>query len=388
MKKLTYALILLLVLSTLALPQGQWKPGGTFGFDQPAEDLSFATDSRGVIHAVARNGTELRHYMRGSKNPFPWETEGRVIPGSFVGSGHIEIWKDGNLMIAWPRSDGLNDTWWENPLAFPDPSYTPPAEKILSVSNGKLYYGEDEIRLSGVSQREAFWRSTGEYNPFGGWQDYSLEMYEVDIEESGINYVRHMGVQDTQFMVDFCTRMKAIDVIVEVEVYDAYDGSYGVLVDINEMWKLDDIGNVIFDCGNEFLNYEPAIGIVIGLAEQLVEMGCLVSAGAWSGPEGQGYSEIFHDLYFGHQIETHHRHWVVPHWESTIAYGKPVLFNEFFTFGAHDKDLEDCKAIMLQAFDTGCTGVQFYNFWWPGIEAETPAPFYYRDMMDFAGSLK
>ncbi|KKL13843.1 hypothetical protein LCGC14_2521690, partial [marine sediment metagenome] len=106
---------------------GEWKHAGTFGFDKPSDDISFCTDSRGVIHAVARNGTELRHYMRGSENPFPWEAEGRVIPGTYIGSGHIEIWKDGNLFIIWPNDAGKNETWWENPLNFGDPSHPSPA---------------------------------------------------------------------------------------------------------------------------------------------------------------------------------------------------------------------------------------------------------------------
>ena len=121
-KRANLLIVLLLVFSTLGFSQGVWKHGGSFGFDKSSEDLSFVTDSRGVVHAIARNGTELRHYMRGSQNPFPWETVGRIIPGSFIGSGHIEIWKDGNLLIIWPKSDGQNDTWWENPLAFIDPS--------------------------------------------------------------------------------------------------------------------------------------------------------------------------------------------------------------------------------------------------------------------------
>ena len=99
-----------------------WKHGGTFGFGRASEDLDFYTDSRGVIHAVTRNGVELRHYMRGSKNPYPWEEEGRVIPGNYVGSGGIGEWSDGNIQIIWPNTDGKNMHWYSNPLEFPDPS--------------------------------------------------------------------------------------------------------------------------------------------------------------------------------------------------------------------------------------------------------------------------
>ena len=106
-----------------------WKQGGVFGFDKPSDAVNFCSDKRGVIHAVARNGTELRHHMRGSKNPYPWEYEGRVIPGSFKGSGSIEIWADGNLQLIWPRTDGKNDAWWANPEDFSDPSEDPALPK-------------------------------------------------------------------------------------------------------------------------------------------------------------------------------------------------------------------------------------------------------------------
>ena len=78
---------------------GEWNPVPPFGFGQPSEALAWTTDQRGVVHCVTRNGTELRHYMRGSQNPFPWEAEGRVIPGEYVGTGDIGIWKDGILIF-------------------------------------------------------------------------------------------------------------------------------------------------------------------------------------------------------------------------------------------------------------------------------------------------
>ena len=105
-----------------------WKHGGTFGFCKPADDLDFDTsgDPRGCYHAVARNGEELRHYVRGSRNPYPWESEGRVIPGRYAGSGGIKIWNgakgDGNLQVIWPDTDGKNQAWWANPDEFEDPS--------------------------------------------------------------------------------------------------------------------------------------------------------------------------------------------------------------------------------------------------------------------------
>ena len=124
-KHLTFFILLIILLSSFGFSQGQWKHGGNFGFDKPSEDLAFYSDKRGVIHAVARNGTELRHYMRGSKNPYPWETEGRIIPGEYIGSGSIRIWKDGNLQVIWPMTNGENSAWWEDPRKFKDPSKKP-----------------------------------------------------------------------------------------------------------------------------------------------------------------------------------------------------------------------------------------------------------------------
>ncbi|MCK5344303.1 MAG: hypothetical protein KAR20_12905 [Candidatus Heimdallarchaeota archaeon] len=187
LKKSSCFLTILLVLFSLGFSQGEWKDGGLFGFDKPSEDLAFVTDSRGVIHAVARNGTELRHYMRGSKNPFPWETEGRVIPGSYYGSGHIQIWKDGNLIIIWPRSDGQNQTYWENPKKFKDPSKIPPGP-IIDPSPpyiGASYYSLqiektvdikwflEQVRINGGNATEIFLNFTWPLAKSDPWKSYS-----------------------------------------------------------------------------------------------------------------------------------------------------------------------------------------------------------------------
>ena len=209
---------------------GEWKHGGIFGFDKPAEALSFCTDSRGVIHCVARNGTELRHYMRGSMNPFPWESQGRIIPGAYVGCGHIEIWKDGNLMMIWPNPVGKNDTWWESPLEFQDPSSDDdeddeddpdPIDKKLHISGDKIYYGGKPIVLVGASCRVALWKGNPNYPDYDPWPDgWSLAKYEDAIIESGINYVRHLGTLDTEFLTAHCQRMEKHKIVVEIEVYD------------------------------------------------------------------------------------------------------------------------------------------------------------------------
>jgi len=267
----------------------------------------------------------------------------------------------------------------------PEPPEPPAPDKKLTVENGKLYYGGEEIKLCGVSRREALWRETGEYNPMGGWtSDYTFTDYETDIKTSGINYVRHLGIKDTHFMMDHIRRMKAADVIVEIEVYDAYKGNYGVLVDIDSMGEVAEIGNVFFDVGNEFLDWEPAIDVAINLATRLKGQGCIVSAGAWSGDEGKEYSDEFHIRYSDYDIETHHREWTAASWTESLSYGRPVTFNEYFSQG--NLTLEETKDLMDEAFDTGCLAVNYYGFRFDKIPGLTRYdPFDYRTILIYAG---
>lgn len=187
MKKTALLLVFLMVLAAAVLPQGTWKDGGLFGFEKPSEDISFVTDTRKVVHAVARNGTELRHYMRGSKNPYPWETEGRVIPGDYTGSGHISIWADGNLFIIWPRTDGQNGTWWEKPRKFIDPSKIkpPPVTDPVPPLIGGSYYGLgsatraeikrfiSNLRANGGNATEIFLNWSWPLSKSAPWRSYS-----------------------------------------------------------------------------------------------------------------------------------------------------------------------------------------------------------------------
>ena len=108
-------------------------------------------------------------------------------------------------------------------------------------------------------------------------------------------------------------------------------------------------------------------------------MGCIVGAGAWSSEEGKGYSGTFHNSYNGHDYETHHRHWVPVHWQRTLEYGKPVLWNEFFN--TTNLTLDDIETLMNQAIQTGCTGVQFYHFFgYPGEHD-------FKDILNIAGNM-
>lgn len=276
----------------------------------------------------------------------------------------------------------VNEVWkileWGTP--YPDPN--PPSPSKLSVSGGKLCYGSI-TKFAGVSRREILKRAKGQSG--GLSPDYTLEDYERDIIDSGINYVRHIGVMDTVFLKAHCERMKAHDIIVEVEVYESETNE--VRVDLNAMGQLAG-KNVFFDVGNELTNRD-AVDDVINICKQLKSQGCIVSAGAWgSSHHGEEYSKEFHERYNGNHINTHHRHWTASSFQETIALGKPVCFNEFFAMKSQ-MSLSDVKLLMKTAFDMGLN-VCYYGFrdeslHLPGLTIYDP--FNYMDILYYAGSL-
>lgn len=261
-------------------------------------------------------------------------------------------------------------------------------ERKLSMFNGKLYYGDKPIHLCGVSRLEALWRFTGEHN-WPGWGDkYSQGQYEKDLIDSGINYVRHLGIKNTQVLYDHCKRMKDAGIIVEVGVYWVNSNDWGTLVNLEDMGDLAKLGNVFFDCCNEFIgNDQTEIATVINIIKNLKAQGCLVSAGAWSGPDGKALSDIFHSQSSYQHIETHHREWTVDSFNETLAHRKPVVFSEYFSQG--NLTLDQTKAIMKTAFDMGIH-VNYYG--WRDIKLGLPGltkydPFPYKSILTYAGKL-
>ena len=376
---------------------GEWKDASEFGFDKISEALSFYIDIRGVIHCVARSGIELRHYMRGSKDPFPWETEGRVVPGSFAGSGEIKVFNDGNLVIIWPQTNGKNRVKYENPLSFPDPSPPttptpppppppppPPVNKKLSVSNHQILYGDEPTKLCGVSRLEALWRTTGEHN-WHDWGEYSLEWYENELNNSGINYVRHLGVMDFNVLYDHCKRMKEHGIMVEIGVYRVAEDE-GILVELGRMGELAELGNVFFDVCNEFIGTDQnEVNIVKNIADSLKRQKCLVSGGAWSS-DGKVLSDAFLRV-CDVDIVTHHRDWDNSSFRDSVALAKPTVFNEYFAM-KRQSPLGEIKRLMNLAFDVGVQGVQYYGFRFPGIPGlGSYDPFDYKDILDYAGKI-
>ena len=194
-KRTNLLIILLLVFSTFGFSQGVWKHSGTVEFPMPVEDICLFSHTDRTIQALIRNGDVLEHWTRGSRSPFPWIKQA-VIPGRYKGSGTILLYADGNYLIGWPLvtepgQPGEMETWWSRPDEWPDPSKPipppppPPPDKYLTVEDGKIFYGDDEIALCGVSRREALWRSTGEY-------DHKMSIFNSKM--SDIVYARILNI--------------------------------------------------------------------------------------------------------------------------------------------------------------------------------------------------
>jgi len=267
----------------------------------------------------------------------------------------------------------------------PDPDPTP--DKKLAIKNGKILYGGSPVKLCGVSRWEALWRATGEHDPAGDWGKYSLEWYENKLIESGINYVRHGGIKDTQFLYDHCKRMKDAGIIVEVTVFRAKKNSRGVLARLDDMKAVADLGNVFFDINNEFIDEPKNVIEAIRVAKILKSQGCIISGGAWSGTEGLGQSDEFYSKYDNLDINSHHREWNEYSFKADVWKGKPVVWNEYFAMRA-GMSLAKTKQLMRLAFECGVQGVQYYGFRFDGIPGlKKYDPFHWKDILDYAGGL-
>ena len=275
----------------------------------------------------------------------------------------------------------VNEVWktlgWGIPYKNPTPS--------LTVESGQILYGGKPIKLCGVHRIETLWRALKIHGSKKGWgNDYSQEEYEQDLIDSGINYVRHLGVKDTPFLYDHCKRMRDAGIIVEVMVYRVGEPE-GVLVNLEDMGYLARLGNVFFDVCNEFIgNDESEVAKVMNIANNLLLQGCIISAGAWSGEDGKVLSGIFHIQFSDHQIESHHRDWEVESFRETRRYNKPVVFSEYFSQG--NLELAEVKSLMTMAFYSGCQGVTYYGFRFEGLpHLETYDPFDHKLILNYAG---
>lgn len=234
----------------------------------------------------------------------------------------------------------------------------------LQIIGDRLFYG-DVNKFCGASRREAWWRKIQPFGFVHDWGNKSLEWYEDVLINSGINYVYHWGVRDTRLMEASCRKFRDAGIIVEIGCYRVGGPGEGILVNLDEMGDLAELGNVFFDCQNEFIGSDQTEIIkVINIAETLKDQGCLISAGAWSGPDGKAMSDVFHDQYSSYHIRNHHRDWNGGSFSESKTHGKPVAFNEFFSQG--NKTLQQIKDIIETSMSMGIATC-YYGFRWLGL---------------------
>ncbi|MHA1225180.1 MAG: hypothetical protein ACTSPV_00390 [Candidatus Hodarchaeales archaeon] len=271
-----------------------------------------------------------------------------------------------------------------------EPDIPPPPVKPskLAVKGNGIFYGNGgtiPIKLIGVYRWEALWRETGEHNCQWDWGKYSLAWYEEELSKYDFNCVRHGGVLDTKFLYEHCKRMKEQGKIVQVTIFRNVDE--GILVRLEDMPDLAKLGNVFFDI-NEFCSAELTPGRAdvyraIEIIEELTEKGCIVSAGSWGASScGEELSDEFHSRCDKHQIEQHHRRWDKESFLDSLKYGKPAIFDEYFSMG--DLSLQDVKDLMRLAIDLGYSGIDYYGFRFeeiPGLKHYDP--FDYRKPLEY-----
>jgi hypothetical protein len=271
----------------------------------------------------------------------------------------------------------------------PPPPPPPPPEKPprLRVENGKIYYRDDgtiPIKLCGVSRWEALWR---EKKLYYDWGPYSLAWYEEELAKYGINYVRHGAVKDFDFVYQHCQRMKEKGIIVELTVFRNLEE--GRLMDLTpeNIQMLTELGNVFFDCHNEFMDTREDVFEAKRIAEIISENGGIASGGAWgASTHGEENAALFQQVCPYHRISTVHRQWTKTEIEKSLGYGKPVIRNEYFDRG--ELGLETVKQIMRETFEAGGQGCQYYGFAMPELQGlVAPDPFDYSEMLAFAGYL-
>jgi hypothetical protein len=192
----------------------------------------------------------------------------------------------------------------ECPFKPNDPDDDPPK---LRVEGNRIFYGNDPIKLCSVSRWEALWREKGLYYD---WRPYSLAWYEEELAKYGINYVRHGAVKDFDFVYQHCKRMKEKGIIVELTIFRSL--GEGRLIDLipENIQALVGLGNVFFDCHNEFMDSREDVFEAKRIAEIISENGGIVSGGAWGASTyGEENAALFQQVCPYHKISTVHRQW-------------------------------------------------------------------------------
>lgn len=227
-------------------------------------------------------------------------------------------------------------------------SLPPRHHRSLQVRGRDLYYQGGKIYLVGVSRREALGRN---------WYGFGLKRYENEIIKYRLNYERIDVVRDYRKLRKHCQKMRNYGIIVELTLYDRDQG--GFLADVNKVIEATgDLGNIIYEPVNELYSDED-VKIAKKLTRYLVRKGFLVSAGAY-GAGGEKWSEKFDPIKSQNQIISVHRHWDKESILKYLSAGKPVVRNEYFDRG--DLGLAGTMRIMIESFEAGAAGVNYYGF--------------------------
>ena len=369
-----------------------WSKGTLFGFGKPADAVSVYVDKRGCFHAAARHGNELWHYVRGSRNPFPWDG-GRLVKKTAVGSGTIFLFpQTGNLEIIWPDTiEPHTRHQWDKPENYPDPSGEEEEEPPkLTAQNNQLFYengGTVPIKLCGVYHWEALHRILG-YIDDPPELNLSYNQYVEYLARFKTNCVRQGTVPDIALMERFTEDMKNLDKIVEWTIYNRM--SWPMADPKKAVDNLIKFPNVFFDV-NEFGDHYSDMDIAIDLGNYVVDKGGIFAAGSWGySTYGQQISKTFYEKYNRHQIGSVHREWDKASIERIIKYGKIPMRDEYFDHGEGSPQkigFEGFERIMRETFEAGAQGCLYYPFIDSWIDKPTHGREKAEKYLEFAGRL-
>jgi len=253
-----------------------------------------------------------------------------------------------------------------NPQPQPDPE--PPASKAiksLEVKDGKFYVNGRATKLYGVSKREAIAVGSGDCPK--SEVNYAYTEIKKAILNSNINYIRVLAGKNLKFF-----RSEVIDylnhgIIVEVELFDAGNPNREYQADWQDTFDAVKDLPVFFDAHNEFTERSVVVTVKI-IVEHVKNHGGIISAGAWSGAQGELLSPGFKGICNAYQVVSHHREWVKESLQESMEAGKPIIMNEIHT---RDFTLQQIKNLFKSAFAWGCQGVNIYPLqnWGSGKES-------------------
>lgn len=218
------------------------------------------------------------------------------------------------------------------------------------IINGERKY------LVGVSWRQFLQMVAGE-RPWENEAGFETPQEYINaIVDNGLNYVRHNICFNAELVKSHCEEMRENGVVVELTLHD--EGKpLGNAHDV--VAKTKHLPNVIYEGHNEFRgdgNIDDC-NIAWWWSNFCLNNGLLSSGGAY-GAGGQAWANKFWSGNPTNKIVTVHRDWDCDSIKRHESRMKPIVRNEFFNMTS-----EDTKARMLEDFDCGASGVNYYGDW-------------------------